>query len=461
MRRKISIIVYGTLICLLLLLIGSGITIFIHSEEYKQPAAIEQLRALPYAVWGDEGVESDKSGVVKYDHTKAFSGYSLYNDLEGNVHLIDMEGHEVHKWYHPLIVADGHTELLDNGEILVIFENSSLAKLDRYSNVLWRRNIRAHHDIGMAATDICAVPVSDLIRLYNLRLVRFDSLLFLSSSGKLIDKWSTFKCLGELKKFHSPSHLELLPHDSMAISCLKKIYFSIRKLYFILRMKEDKINSADSASRGISKQPSHYYHPSLLMNVDEFIRKKIALGAIYDYYHLNTVKVLPRNKLGKRDGRFRKGNYLVCLRNANTILVLDKQTKEIVWNWGSDVLDWPHMPTMTEEGTVLIFDNGAHRGYSRVLEIEPISGNIIWEYQGKPKRSFYSRLSSGAQRLPNGNTLICESARGHVFEVTNDGKIVWEFYNPEIKDGKRKTIYRMLRFPKEKVEKWIVFNSRS
>ena len=53
----------------------------------------------------------------------------------------------------------------------------------------------------------------------------------------------------------------------------------------------------------------------------------------------------------------------------------------------------------------------------------------------------------GNQRLPNGNTLITESCSGRVFEITKDGRIVWEFYNPNIKTEtqERETIYRMTR----------------
>jgi hypothetical protein len=53
----------------------------------------------------------------------------------------------------------------------------------------------------------------------------------------------------------------------------------------------------------------------------------------------------------------------------------------------------------------------------------------------------------GNQRLANGNTLITESDKGHVFEITKEGKVVWEFYNPNIKseDKERESIYRMTR----------------
>ena len=39
--------------------------------------------------------------------------------------------------------------------------------------------------------------------------------------------------------------------------------------------------------------------------------------------------------------------------------------------WGGDELDWPHMPTMLENGNIMVFDNGSHRGWSRVIEVEP------------------------------------------------------------------------------------------
>jgi len=47
-----------------------------------------------------------------------------------------------------------------------------------------------------------------------------------------------------------------------------------------------------------------------------------------------------------------------------------------------------------------------------------------------PPISFYSFHISGAERLPNGNTLICEGAPGRIFEVTPKQEIVWEYINP-------------------------------
>jgi len=96
---------------------------------------------------------------------------------------------------------------------------------------------------------------------------------------------------------------------------------------------------------------------------------------------------------------------------------------------------------------ILVFDNGVMKNASRVLELDPLLEEIIWEYKGDPPGSFFTRGRGGNQPLPNGNVLITESNEGHVFEVTREGEIVWEFFNPDINhfEKKRAAIYRMMR----------------
>ena len=54
-----------------------------------------------------------------------------------------------------------------------------------------------------------------------------------------------------------------------------------------------------------------------------------------------------------------------------------------------------------------------------------------WTYPAVPNAEFYSPNISGVQPLPNGNHLICEGAYGHLFEVTLEGELVWDYVNPE------------------------------
>jgi len=52
--------------------------------------------------------------------------------------------------------------------------------------------------------------------------------------------------------------------------------------------------------------------------------------------------------------------------NLDIIGIADIDRDEIVWAWGLGVLDGQHQPTMTEQGTILVFDNGTARGYTKI-----------------------------------------------------------------------------------------------
>ncbi len=117
----------------------------------------------------------------------------------------------------------------------------------------------------------------------------------------------------------------------------------------------------------------------------------------------------------------------------------------------------PHWiePGLPGEGNVLIFNNGVNRpggNYSTIDELEttvdslgnypqPGAGmahgpnDFVWNYTAPVPTDFYAAFISGAQRLPNGNTLICDGAYGTIFEVTPDGETVWEYVSPVISTG--------------------------
>ena len=100
------------------------------------------------------------------------------------------------------------------------------------------------------------------------------------------------------------------------------------------------------------------------------------------------------------------------------------------------------------EGNILLFNNqikeeANEEEYSSVMELKlPLrsDGSYDWEREAEIVWSyiadgFYSSFASGAQRLPNGNTLITETATGRLIEVRSDGEVVWEFVNPISQDG--------------------------
>ena len=86
-------------------------------------------------------------------------------------------------------------------------------------------------------------------------------------------------------------------------------------------------------------------------------------------------------------------------------------------------------------------------GYRRELGEPYPPAEPIWTYTAETPTDFYSSIVSGVQRLPNGNTLICEGTSGNVFQVTLDGKTVWQYVYPmggdtPLKQGERPSIWQ-------------------
>jgi len=127
------------------------------------------------------------------------------------------------------------------------------------------------------------------------------------------------------------------------------------------------------------------------------------------------------------------GNFLISFRLLDTVALVDRGSGEFIWKWGRGEISHQHNPTRLPNGRVLLLDNGPHRrglSYSRVIEVDPSTNDITWEYHGEPLWSFFTHFTGGAERLPNGNTLICEGYEGRLFEVTPMGEVVWEYISP-------------------------------
>jgi hypothetical protein len=153
---------------------------------------------------------------------------------------------------------------------------------------------------------------------------------------------------------------------------------------------------------------------------------------------------------GARTGVSARATCWFPPRHLHRIFIIDRDSGDIVWQWGEGELLGQHQPTMLSNGNILLFDNGwgpPMRGWSQVLEMAPASGEIVWRYRTDPATDFWSPVGSGAQRLPNGNTLICAmnwSEPGRLFEVTPEGDIVWEYWNPE-----GESFYRAARYERK------------
>lgn len=388
--------------------------------ERAPEADTAALRSLPYASWVpvETSPEGDSiSGVMRHDEDRSAPGWNLFapRHLPAAL-LIDSEGEVVHRWATRQVSPGSwqHVELLPNGDLLTIVKDRVMARLAPDSSVKAVYRLRFHHDVDVATDGRLYAPARHerLVEVAGETILILDDFVtILSPTGEVETQLSLFEHFGDLVP---KRRLDSIP------KWLKK--------RGILEAWEER-GGRDLVAAG-ELPPREVLIPP---------------GSRADLFHLNSVEILRRDvpSLGPA------GHLLISVRELNLIAVIDPQTGERGWTWGPGDLEAQHHPTVLDNGHVLVFDNGPKRGFSRVLEVDPASGEIVWQYRAAGEEAFFSHSRGANQRLPGGNTLITESDFGRVFEVTPDGDIVWEFFSPFLQENEgettRSAIYRMTR----------------
>ncbi|HNW39610.1 MAG TPA: arylsulfotransferase family protein [Candidatus Omnitrophota bacterium] len=284
-----------------------------------------------------------------------------------------------------------HVEMCDNGDLLAICWNHWITKVDWNSNLKWIIKMHVHHDLAIAQNkDIYTiVKKKEIVFEHGLPVPIYnDYIVIISADGKIKKSISLYKILKE-------------------------------------------------------KIPPDKFVQAYRWSQQEMIKFNSPLPMHYNILYINTLEII------KQDikGLCKQGDLLICARNLNLIGIVDIKNERLLWSWGQEDLDYPHYPTLIENNNILIFDNGYQRGYSRIVELNPLTKNIVWEYRTNPPSRFFSKNRGSNQKLPNGNILITESDNGRAFEITQDGEIVWEFYSPQIRIAtkERQALYRVMR----------------
>ncbi len=339
------------------------------------------------------------SGAHVYDAARMSPGFNLFDGR-----LIDLEGRVLKEWHHRylgLLLPDGRYAAQE------YYESRKWGLFTWEDKPVWEMDLPIHHDIVFTPQQTLLTFTKEM-HSYKGRNVDFCVIVEFDLAGRELGRWSTWGHLREIQKFHRPLEID---------------------------------------------RPKFFFLPE-----PAWRKERTPWGGNYDYYRLNAIQVLPDTPLGKEDKRFRAGNWLISFRHGSMMFILDQDTKEIVWKCiASDVpdgIEGQHAPAMLANGRILLFDNGRYRGWSRVIELDPVTLKIVWEYRAE---GFYTLSQGYVQRLPNGNTLVTESERGRAFEITPEKQIVWEYYHPEKQDasnsahpenyGRRQWIYRMVRYP--------------
>ncbi len=356
------------------------------------PQVSGDLMAMGYLEFVEDG-EDARSGVTLHNEAESWPGYTIVASRNlRRADLVDIDGDSVHRWFTDGAGYWARTLLMGNGDLVVVGEDEQSGYVQRLSwagKARWISRIPAHHDV---------VP---------LKGGRFGVLLWKERRIPPLDRF-----------FDSRD-------DVVAILGPRGQVMEQRSVYAML---------ADA--------------PEVLplQDADQWVENL----QVRDPFHANAVEWMDDEELAAKNPLYSTKNILVSMRNQDAIVIFDWEARKAVWAWGQGELLGPHDATVLPDGHILVFDNGVGRNWSRVVELDPLTKRIVWEYRAREGEAFFTESRGSNQRLPNGNTLIGESDAARVFEVTPDGRMVWEFINPA-SDGRRATLGRAERVSVEVV----------
>ena len=387
--------------------------------------------------------------------TGAYDGYTLYSPNGGrNAYLVDMSGNTVHTW--DVASKGGYSSyLLENGNLLWPAQVSTpqlnggayaglLQEIDWDGNVVWEfeyssSTYLAHHDIEPMPNG-------------NILLIAWEVKSSAQATAAGRTNASTMW----------PTHVvEIAPSGSSG-----EIVWSWHAWDHLI---QDANPSADNYGTVGD-------HPELIdinLNSSSSSGPPGPGGGSSDWLHMNGISY-----------NAALDQIAISSHNLDEVFIIDHSTTtaeaaghtggnagrggDILYRWGCPsnydapgtcVLDVVHSaywapPGTPGEGNLMMFNNNEGAHASQVLELSlPLQAGgsyaltsgaayepstATWSYEDS---AFYSNHLGGVQRLPNGNTLIIESTDdGHMFEVTADGSMVWEF-EPHTE------VARALRYP--------------
>jgi hypothetical protein len=346
------------------------------------------------------------TGLLKYDAGKAFQGYTLIAPNEDKTtYLIDMEGYIVHAWPSQYLPGQ-HALLLENGNLLrgarlpdspVKFGGASglIQEIDWDGKVVWEYK-------NLTKTS-----------------VQHHTFSRMPNGNTLVLCWEKKTREEAIAKGRKP---ETVKEDGIAPDYIQEVN------------RDGKVVWEWHVWDHLGAGPDQF-------DINFVLPAKAGVMGGADWTHFNVVEYIPETD-----------QVILNSRNFGEFYLVNHKTGAVEFRWGNPCaygqgkcpsfvddgdqqLFGPHSVTKLSNGNFLIFDNGWQRpegNRSRVVELDPKSKVIVWQYATRSANSFYSAFQGSTQRLPNGNTLITSTVQGHIFEVTEGARpqVVWEFVLP-------------------------------
>ncbi len=445
--------------------------------------------------------------LIQYDPAKAFNGYTLFSPFRGkNSYLIDMHGEVVHMWPYPdnfgtpgSEAIEKHARLLEDGTLLRGVVDRT-GKDDRrgtiYQIVNWDGEVIWEHDEERPGY----TPHHDFRMIWNPKLKQ-KTLMYVASRNISHDDAIALGVDPSLQEDYTSQPDGLVEVDmqgnviwewNVSDHVVQDINSDLAT-YGVIADHPGKMDP--NFGDGVSRDWIHINGFDYNEKLDQIVISNSAYSELQIIDHGATFVAgdadqsieLAASDAG--DFVYRWGNPCAFDAGDCPAKVDEGQSstnghQQVFFihdaQWIREKEVTPMAGNLPGAGNLMVFDNGTRRPgrvYSSVLEINPYAGEmekgeyveqmvagydtpsgrgiepnqnvskqIVWRFKSALPNSFYSSYISGAQRLPNGNTLINSGGHGHFFEVTADNEVVWEYINPVgDRTGDEYGIYKIMR----------------
>ena len=417
------------------------------------------------------------TGLSYWDRDRAFEGYTVFAAQGiGTTYALDMAGNVAHSW--PI---GGNPRLLDNGNLFARDTDGSFHEVDWDGNTVWsyketRPNYVSHHDYVRAFNPKLGAPTTfyianrDVTQEECIALgcdpandytgAQIDTIVEVDMDGNVIWEW---RFVDHLVQDRYPDKANYVGEGKTIADYPGRLNVNL-------------------PGRPVRRDWLHLNAMDYNQDLDQIMFDTVQ-GEVYIVDHGNTfVPGDPEASLALAAGP--KGDLLY--RFGDPARYGQGDPPRVLEDWtmsspGHKQIGGVHDIQWIDEGlpgagNLLLFNNAQYlferMPQSYVFEINPyldaggndtgryvnppdagytvwesdnlrnthklpknLSNQIVWMYGSRSGQNFFSHIGSGAQRLPNGNTLICADTEGHIFEVTADGELVWEYINPVTTDG--------------------------
>jgi hypothetical protein len=417
-----------------------------------------------------------KLGLLVNDE-KACKGYTLIASSNStSTYLIDMEGHVVNTWKSDC--APGLAAyLLENGNLLrtgqvknpPFFGGGAGGRIQEFTwdgKLVW--DFTYVSDTQLPNHDICKLPngnvlmivwekksAQDAVAAGRRPETVGDSYLLADyileiqptgeNTGKVVWEWRPWDHLVQAFDDKKPSYDDVGAHPELI-----DLNFGESTIAAMIAKPEEleklrAIGYVGGAGRkGQRPQPDWLHVNSVAYNadLDQVMLSVFEFSEIWVIDH-GTTTAEAAGHAGGRSGR--GGDLLYRWGNPRAYRAGAVKDQKL---FGQHNAHWI-AKGLPGEGHALVFNNGVRRtggAYSTVDEIVlPVDSQghyaytpgkpfgpdgPAWSYVAPKRTEFYAPFISGAERLPNGNTLICSGTNGTVFEVTPKDETVWKYVNP-------------------------------